>query len=316
MGEWTTGDENAAPGRPASGIPDQAPTRPLPLGKPAWPGWDAPAGPAPVSLADAPGPQDPPVPPAAAGGRRRFRRRRVALLVIVILIILLGVADRVAARIAPAEMVAQIQKTDHLPSKPQASIGGVPFLTQVVFGKYTDVGITIHRIGADNICVDQVSAHLKGVHVPLTKAISGKVTTVPIDEVDGSVRLTYADLNKYLATQPGHVTLSPAGSALRVASSVDIPIIGPVSVFGAVRVAVANDRFTISPASIGVGGLGSLTVPAAAGRALTVTVPISGLPLNLHVVSATTSSTGISLSAKAAHLTVKNSKPTTPIRGC
>jgi LmeA-like phospholipid-binding len=241
-----------------------------------------------------------PVPRPRRGRRGRVRWR--LLILALAPLVVLSVIDRVAAHEAGALMVNQIQKSEHLPNKPEASVGGVPFLTQIAFGRYRDISFGIRRIAVSDLCVDDISLRLNGVHVPLRAALSKKVKTVPIDRVAGSVRITYADLNTYLATRPGHVQVTPAGTAMRISAPVDIPVVGPVTVFGEVRASVENNQLTIAPAGLGVGGLGALPVPSAAARVLTVTVPLRGLPMNLRLISAKATSTGLEMTAEADHL--------------
>ncbi|WP_322770548.1 DUF2993 domain-containing protein [Frankia sp. Cr1] len=260
--------------------------------------------------------------PAAEPPRRRRRRsrRRLLLIVLVLQVVVLSVVDRVGAHVAASQLVSQVQKSQHLTSRPEASVGGIPFLTQVMSGSYKDIGFRMHRIAVPDLCVDDINVHLNGVHVPLRKMISNDVKTVPIDRVVGSVRFTFTDLNAYLATQPGKVQLAPAGTGMQVSAPVDIPIVGQITVFGDVQASIQNNRLTIAPTGIGVKGLGALSIPHGAVQILTVTVPLSGLPMNLQLTSAKATSTGIEVTAEADHITLDATQTTTtatpPIRGC
>ncbi|MBL7492998.1 DUF2993 domain-containing protein [Frankia sp. AgB1.9] len=229
----------------------------------------------------------------------------------------LAVVDRVAAHLAASQMVSQVQKSQQLPTKPEASVGGFPFLTQVVAGNYKDIGLQIHRVAASGLCVDDIDLHVRGAHLPLRKLISNDVTTMPIDRVVGTVKLTYADLNAYLAGQPGDVRLAAAKNGMRVSAPVDVPIVGQVKVFGDVRATVLDNRLTIAPTALGVDGLGALSIPAGAVRTLTVDVPLSGLPMDLRLTEARTTSAGVEVTAEADHLNLDTTRTsTTQLRGC
>jgi hypothetical protein len=237
---------------------------------------------------------------------------------VVLLLVLLAVVDRLAAHLAASEMASQVQKSQHLPTRPEASVGGFPFLTQVVMGDYQDIGLRIRRVAVTDMCVDDIDVHAKGIHLPLMKMISNDVRTVSIDQVVGSVRLTYTDLNAYLAKQPGGVQLAPAGDGMRISAPIDVPFIGQVTVFGDVLLGVQNNQVTIVPTRLGLDGLGGVTIPPSAAQYLTVALPLTGLPLNLTLVSAKTTSTGLDVTAEADHLTLDATKtPTQPqLRGC
>ena len=74
-------------------------------------------------------------------GRRRSRGRRAIIIFFVTLLILIGlfvIADRVAVRFADNQFATQIQKQG-FSSKPQVSIEGFPFLTQVAAKQFNDV---------------------------------------------------------------------------------------------------------------------------------------------------------------------------------
>ncbi|OHV43869.1 hypothetical protein BCD48_26945 [Pseudofrankia sp. BMG5.36] len=225
--------------------------------------------------------------------------------------------DRLAAHLAASQMVSQIQKSQQLPNKPAASVGGYPFLTQVVMGDYKDIGLRIRRVAVSDVCVDDINVHVKGVHLPLSKLIGNDVKTLPVDQVVGSVRLTYADLNAYLANQPGDVRLNAASDGMRISAPVDVPLVGQVKVFGDVRATVENNQLTLAPTALGVDGLGAVRIPTSTVRALTVAIPLSSLPLDLEVTSAAVTPSGIEVTAEADDLSLDTTQtPTTRLRGC
>ncbi|MGF7234872.1 MAG: LmeA family phospholipid-binding protein, partial [Frankia sp.] len=140
--------------------------------------------------------------------------------------------------------------------------------------------------------------------------------TVPVDRLVGSVRLTSGDLNAYLDTQPGHVQLAPAGQGMRVSAPVDVPAVGRVTVFGDVRASVHNNGLTLAPAGIGANGASALTIPSGAMKTLTTTIPLSGLPMNLRLVSAKVTPSGIQATAEVDHLTLDTTQTAPALRAC
>jgi hypothetical protein len=242
----------------------------------------------------------------------------VLAVALVVLAVLFVVLDRAAAHLAASEMASQVQKSQQLPNRPEASVGGFPFLTQVLLGDYQDIGLRMRRVAVSDVCVDDIDVHVRGVHLPLDKLLGNDVRTVSIDRVVGSVRLTYADLNAYLAKQPGDVQLAAAGDGMRISAPLNVPFLGQIEVFGDVRAGVQDNQLTLAPTALGVVGLGTVTIPAGAVQALTVSMPLSGLPMGLRLTSATVTPAGIDVTAEADHLHLDTTKtPTTPqLRGC
>jgi enoyl-CoA hydratase len=141
--------------------------------------------------------------------------RRTLLIGLVVTVVALA-ADRVAAHAAASQMSKQVGSSLNLPTRPEASVGGVPFPTQVVLGKYSVIGIGIRRIAVSDVCIDDIDVHLRGVHVPLRAITENEMKSVPVDHVVGSVHLTFSDLNAYLADKPGNLSLAGSGKGVRV----------------------------------------------------------------------------------------------------
>jgi DUF2993 family protein/FHA domain-containing protein len=263
----------------------------------------------PVKPAPATERPEPPGEPRPARTRRRGRRLAIALLV---LVLLLTIADRAAAKLASKQAVAQVvQQSQGLTGKPSVSFGGFPFLTQVAFGKYTDINVKIGGItvaGAPRI--QQISGHLKGAHIPLSKAIGGHVGKIPVDHVNATVAMTFADLNAFLKDQPGHMVLAQRKGALQFSGGFEQDGT-TINVTGSAEIAADEDGLTITPKNIhatGSGDAGDVLddvsgVLDGAGQFFPpVPVPMAGLPFNLRLTSVHVNGSGVTASARADHL--------------
>ncbi|WP_255355692.1 DUF2993 domain-containing protein, partial [Frankia sp. CpI1-P] len=161
---------------------------------------------------------------AAAKPPRRRRRGRLLAIVLVALVVLFVVGDRVGVVIAKGQMRKQVEASvaenlkpgDPVPKVTSVSIGGFPFLTQVLFGKFTDIGVGIDGIPTPGPKISSVKAHLKGVHVPLGDALTDNVGKVPVDDVRATVGITYADLNAFLAKQAVNFQVKPVDGGKKV----------------------------------------------------------------------------------------------------
>ncbi|WP_018638591.1 LmeA family phospholipid-binding protein [Parafrankia elaeagni] len=219
---------------------------------------------------------------------RGARRGLVIFLVTILLaLIVFGVLDRVAARVVADQIATRAQTSQNLAERPDVSLGGFPFLTQVAAGRYRDVDIEVRGYEQDGVRIDRVGAQLAGVRLPLSDVLRDQVDQVPVDRVDAQVDLTFADLNAYLATQEPQVQVSAADQGIQVAGTAEV--LGtryPVS--GTADIGVAADSVTFTPrdltASLGVVIPPQLLEPVRA--LLTIRVPITGLPFNMALRSA------------------------------
>lgn len=167
-----------------------------------------------------------------------------------------------------------------------ARVGGIPFLTQVVSGRYDD--LTVHLASIDNagVRLRDVQVHLRGVHVGVLPALLGKVRDVPVDHVQGTATLDYADLQAALRRASFGVTLvqvSGDTTGLRLT----LPLAGAFGAPDTVHVA----------ASIEDGRL-RLHVPAGSPRSMTalandVALPLPALPYGLRLDNTAYEAAGI-----------------------
>ena len=148
-----------------------------------------------------------------------------ALLVVLLLLGGLALAaDRGAEAVAEDRVAQLVAERGGLAGQPQVEIGGFPFLTQALGGRYDDVRISL--TGADLGQPEGTSADvsLRGVEVAPSDVLSGSVQQVPVERVDGTATLSYALLAEQLG--PG-TTVTRDGDRLRVQRTVEV---GGVSV--------------------------------------------------------------------------------------
>ncbi|XAS76782.1 DUF2993 domain-containing protein [Dermatophilaceae bacterium Sec6.4] len=144
----------------------------------------------------------------------------------VIVLLLLGWAIDTGARAAAQSVVAgTIQQSQQLKDKPTVAVRGWFFLAQAVRGRYDDVDVTLHGLHQGPLHLSTVTAHLRGVQVPLKSVLSGRVSRIAVDQSAEVVTLTYADLNAYLKSQGKDVTVSagPPG---------ELKVTGQLNLFG------------------------------------------------------------------------------------
>ena len=141
------------------------------------------------------------------------------LITVVVLLGLAVVADRVAVGLAEDKVAEQIASKGGLAGTPSVDIAGFPFLTQAFAGNYEDVRISLTAHDLGQPAGTRADVRLHGVHVPLKSVLSGSVSEVPVDRIDGTATLSYELLAAQLG---GDTTLRREGDGLRITKTVEI----------------------------------------------------------------------------------------------
>jgi hypothetical protein len=151
------------------------------------------------------------------------RPRTGCLVAVVVLLLIVGgvlvVVDRVGVGIAEGRVAEQLAARGGLAGTPEVDITGFPFLTQAVSGEYDDVRIHLTADELGQPAGTRADVSLRGVHVPLSDALSGSVSQIPVDRVDGTATLSYALLAEQLG---GDTTLTQDGDGIRLTKSVTV----------------------------------------------------------------------------------------------
>lgn len=141
--------------------------------------------------------------------RPRRRRRRWPLItgiVVVVVLVLLVVADRVANAIAENTMASQFQSSLALSGKPDVTIQGFPFLTQLASHDFNTVDISASNETTGPLTIQSLTATINGMHF---SSLSAKSAT--IDNLNASALITFGALEK-AGGVPGSITMTAAGS--------------------------------------------------------------------------------------------------------
>jgi hypothetical protein len=238
--------------------------------------------------------------------------RRFLIAIVLFLVVVVIAADRVGAVVAAHVLAGKVQTDEHLPHRPSASIGGIPFLTQAFGGKYKDVKITGHDVPVNGVNVTTLTVHLKGVHLSLSKALGGSVSQLPVDHATGTAFLSFADADSYLAAH----RIAGSTVSLRPGSSGKVVVLDKVRFAGqAVSLrgvgSMSVDRNTVSVGATQLTGapLGSAgrALLNAASRRLHISFPLLGLPFRLQLTSVAVSSSGLTGTGSATHIVLGGS---------
>jgi len=220
--------------------------------------------------------------------------KKLLVALVVLLAVLVG-ADRVAEQVAEGRIADQL--TADLSSTPQVEIGGFPFLTQALSGRYGKITVSGDTASRQGVRVSDFTADLQGVQVPLSDALGGRVTDVPVDRLQGTALVTYADFAA-AAGVPG-LQLSPAGDQVR--ASAPLSVLGQDLTVSALSDATLDgDQVLLTAQSLEVNGspVSGLISGALSGR-LDLRVDMAALPYGLQLTDVQTGERGIELSGTA-----------------
>ena len=160
------------------------------------------------------------------------------------------------------------------------SITGFPFLTQVAAGDYQQIDVSADQVPADGATLHDLDVRLSGVHATVGQLLGGSSSMITADRATGTALVGFATVTQRLP-QAG-LQLSPDGKNLKLSGTASyLGISAPVSASAALSVSPSG--ITVTPEDVTVAG--GLSVPGSAISRLHFTVPLSGLPLHLHLTS-------------------------------
>jgi LmeA-like phospholipid-binding len=258
---------------------------------------------------------------AEYGTKRRPRRRgRGLLITLIVLLIIVAVvlfaADRLgrsyAERIISDKVSDQVSNQKATSEKPDVTIEGFPFLTQVAAGKYDEIKIELANFsgpadenGTKKIKLPLLDIRAKNVKASLDTLRSGG--NIVAGAVTGTGTIDYKQLAA-LVNQPG-LTLTEKNGALTGAAQVNA-LGQSIKVTGAAKLSVSDGvvhvRFANvdSPDLPNIPGIKALVAGYADKLGIDVRVPT--LPLKLKVQQVQPQADGLKFTAGASNVTLNS----------
>jgi hypothetical protein len=183
-------------------------------------------------------PQGPAGPDFVVGKRRRRKGPLIALIILIAILILLVVSDRVANAYTENQMASQIQSSLGLSGKPDVTIQGFPFWTQLIARDFKTVDVTASNetinsasAGGGALEIASLNSTLHGLH--FQGFSSGSSATV--DQFNAAALITFAALGS-IGGVPQGVTLTQDGPN-QVMATVSL---GPLSASATAQVTVSG----------------------------------------------------------------------------
>lgn len=200
-------------------------------------------------------------------GRRRRRGWRwvIALLVIVLIVlVLLVVADRAAA--SAAQNLLKTQLASSLASNggtvQSVELEGVPFLNQVVRGRYDGLDARLTDIPLSGLALSSLTVNATNISWSLNDAVNQRLSSAVANKVDAIAVLPLSRVAAPLA--PRGVKLVPEGGNIRITAPAEIAGLGGM-VSGLATPGVENGQLTITLSKLTISGI---PLPSAAAGAV------------------------------------------------
>ena len=216
--------------------------------------------------------------------------------------VLLVAADRGGAAVAERVLADELQRGGAMPTRPEVDVRGVPFLTQALAGRYDQVDVVAREVPGGDVAgtpltVRRLSATLHGAHLPLADALSGTVTSVPVERVDARALLPFDVVSS--SSTVSDLEVGAEDGLLRLSGTVRV--LGQDITGSALSsLAVADGQVVVSAESFDVGGrlTSRLLTRALAGR-FDARVAVGALPYGLRLEDVVVQDDGLAVTARA-----------------
>jgi hypothetical protein len=223
------------------------------------------------------------------GYGRAVRRRhplRTTIIVVIVLLALLVALDFGARAFAEKEVAAQIQKQG-FPKRPDVSIEGFPFLTQVISRNFQDVQLSSDNVPEGPLDIQSVNATMTGVHV--NSSFNGGT----VDRLSGTILVTFPALANAMTAQADGLATALGGSGLtlsdagndEVKTTLDLAITSGTAVWKVLR--AGHNEISVRLVS------GTGLTSALLGSIGTINLPLPSLPLGLSIQNVSVTAAGL-----------------------
>jgi LmeA-like phospholipid-binding len=227
--------------------------------------------------------------PPGVQGRRRGHGLRNTIIALLVLIVVLVAVDRLAAFYVQGRIASQIQD-EGFSSKPDVSIKGFPFLTQLISRHFQDIQISSSKVKAGPVEIQSINAELSNVR--LNSGFSGGT----VGHLSGAGVIAFGSLSNAIGSLAGGqlgslvggagLTLKPAGSH-KVKASINLLVTSGSATWRISRVSGTKIKVHLVSSSGLPGGLLS--------SIRNIAVPIPKLPLGMKIQSVNVTTAGISV---------------------
>lgn len=220
-------------------------------------------------------------------GRSGSRRASRWIVTIVVIVAVLIGLDFGAKAVAESVMASKIQQQG-LSSKPDVTIDGFPFLTQVASRDFRRVTITASNVVAGPVTITAINANATGIRLNSYAFSSGT-----IGSLSGTALISFASLASTLTARFGALGSLLNGAGLQLTAA------GPDEVRATLNLLVTSGSATwrvtrASGNALNISLVGSSGLPAELPSSIqNLTLQLPKLPLGLTIDSVTVTPSGV-----------------------
>jgi hypothetical protein len=244
------------------------------------------------------------------------RGARIGIVFIVLLMVLGGalfVVDRLAANAAEDRIAAEVKKElvarqVNSATDPEVRLGGFPFLTQVVAGRYEKITIDIDRPEINLVKLTSLRVVASDIRADASSLLRGAGDVVA-DRVTGTATMTWEQVRPLLELAGLPSVVDPSTVDLKVLDN-QVELRVPLAVNGFRTTIIAKGQVTIDAGQVRLRLTDVATdtgnLPQVARNLirqyqerLTVLIRVPALPYSLVVNKVETSGTGLLMTASA-----------------
>jgi hypothetical protein len=245
--------------------------------------------------------------------RKRWGRRLLITFIVLLIIVggALAVGDRFAASYAEREIsnrvAQQVADQDATSEKPEVTIEGVPFLTQVLKGEYQEIKIELRNFSGPagngkTIKMPLLDVRAKDLRAPLD-ALRNGTGSIVATTVTGSGTIDYATLEA-LADRDG-VKLAEKDGKLAVTAPVKV-LNQTVTVNGVADLTVKDNVVSVRFSQVSAPGLPQVPLVQNLlnnyAKQLSLSLKVPELPLKLVVRKVQPTAAGLVVTAEASEV--------------
>jgi hypothetical protein len=245
--------------------------------------------------------------------RRRGGRRVLSgfFVLLIILVLLLTVADRAGAsyaqRVIGDKVAQQVANQKATSDKPDVTIEGIPFLTQVVQGRYQEIKIELRNFSGPagngkNIKMPLLDIRAKDVDAPLS-SLQGGGGDVVAKTVTGTGTVDYATVASLVGQQG--VKLAEQDGKLAVTAPLTV-LNQKVTVHGTANLTVHDNIVSMKFDKVTADGLPQIPLVDNLllnyARQISVDLRVPPLPLKLAVTKVQPTAAGLVFTAGASNV--------------
>lgn len=148
--------------------------------------------------------------------------KRLVITVLVLAAVLVG-ADFAAAAAAEYQVSQRLQDELDVPEDPAVRIHGFPFLTQAISGHYDRIEVSARGLDVGPLHNVAIEATMWDVHAPLGQVLTGDLSDVRIDRVQGRVRIDETDLGQVIGLDDLQIEPTTGRAARQALAAPGVP---------------------------------------------------------------------------------------------